>query len=193
MAPRQFNGVTLVKTRRRSIRLFDHERRLLVEMYLRRRIPIEQYESRSADLADLVEEWYRLTRRRDTGGELIHYMRTQRKQGQWVRFGGNHQTAPPLPELSAEEIEILVDIYYENVTVLGNGSDVLAYEDETKLFIAREFADQAGRIVAADDLVAKLTAIRKRGLLPKVRDHKKPDGAGFSDIDEVDDRDQAAG
>ena len=182
-----------MKTRRRSIRLFDHERRLLVEMYLRRRIPIEQYESRSGDLADLVDEWHGLTGRTDTGGDLIHYMRTQRKQGFWVRFDGNHQTAPPLAGLSADETEILVGIFYENVTVLGNGSDVLAYEDETKLFIAREFADQAGRFVAADDLVAKLTAIRKRGLLPKVRDHKKPDGAGFSDMDEVDGRGQAAG
>ncbi len=182
-----------MKTRRRSIKLFDHERWLLVEMYLRRRIPIDQYDSRSVDLANLVEEWKRLTGRQDGGGDLIHYMRLQRKNGCWVTLDGNHEAAPPLVPLSAEETEILVNIYYENVTVLGNGSDVLAYEEQIKRFIAREFADQAGRFVTADELVGKLTALRKRGLLPRAQDYNKPDGAGFCDIDEVDRRGQAAG
>lgn len=175
--------------RHKSIRLFAHERDLLVKMYLERLIPIEQYESRSADLASLVDEWHSLTDRKDTAGQLLHYMRNERKCGRWVRFDGNHQAVPPAPNFSPEDIEVLVAIYTENVTVLGAGSDNLAYEDDLKSFIAREFADRVGRVVAADDLVAKLTALRKRGLLPRVGDmpkpEQKPNDIGFNDIEAV--------
>ena len=41
-------------TRRKTIKILDHERRLLVEMYLRRRIPIDQFEDRPDDLGALV-------------------------------------------------------------------------------------------------------------------------------------------
>ena len=43
--------------------------------------------------------------------------------------------------------------------------------------------------MAADDLVAKLTALRKRGLLPREGDMPKPvekdEDIGFDDIEEV--------
>src|SRR5262245_45976841 len=96
-------------TRRRSITLLAHEKRLLIVLYRRRRIPIDQFESRPDELAALTVEWHEQSGRKDTAGELLHYMRSQRKRGLWVRFDGAHKSVPTLPEMSAEETEILVD------------------------------------------------------------------------------------
>jgi hypothetical protein len=171
-------------TRRKSIKLFDHDRRTLIELYARRRLPIEQYESRPEALQSFLEEWNRLSGRKDTAGDLMHYMRTQRKAGRWVRLGQDHESAPRTPELSAEETEVLVRIYSENVAALGLGSDVLAYDDEIADLIAKSFLEETGRFVPAYALVAKLTALRKRGLLPKVGEQtKEDDGGGFDDMD----------
>jgi hypothetical protein len=82
---------------RKSIRLLPEERGLLVQLYLRFRIPVDQYEGRPADSDAFVLEWHQLTGRRDTIGDLIHYMRTQRKQKLWVTLDGNHRPAPRPP------------------------------------------------------------------------------------------------
>lgn len=182
--------------RRSSIKLLEHELKLLKEMFLTWRIPIDQFDSRPDELAQFTEVWNDATGRNNSGSELVHCMKTFRKRGLWVRLDGNYSSAPPLPELSAEETEALVDIFYEHVTMLENGSDVLSYDDEISTLIAKEFAAASGRFVHAHELVAKLTALRKRGLLPKVglRGHASattdPDDScediGFSDIVEVD-------
>ena len=68
----------------------------------------------------------------------------------------------------------------------GLTMDVLAYDPEIADLIAKEFSACTGRIVPAHLLVAKLTALRKRGLLPKVEDRPKRDeDTGFMDIDDV--------
>jgi hypothetical protein len=115
--------------RRKSIRLLEHERQFLIKLYLKWRIPIDQYEARPDDLEGLCEEWRSLCGRRDTNEEMLHYMRSQRKIGQWVIFGGDHKTAPPLPQLTAEETETLIAIYDEIVAGSGDGSDNIAYDN----------------------------------------------------------------
>jgi hypothetical protein len=86
--------------------------------------------------------------------------------------------------MSADQTEALVRIFHDNVTVLKNGSDVLAYEAEIAELIAREFEDETGDYIAPHLLVAKLTALRKRGLLPKIGNRgQDKDGIGFGDID----------
>ena len=159
-------------TKRKTIKILDHDRRLLVEMYLRRRIPIDQFEDRPDDLDALVVEWNELTGRNDTAGEVHHYMRTQRKNGQWVRLDRDYETKPPQPLFSADETECLVAIYQVNVADHCTGSDAIAYDERTANLIAKEFAAMTERIVPAHHLVAKLTALRKRGLLPKVGDQQ---------------------
>ena len=171
-------------TRQKSIKLFEHERPLLIELYLRRRIPVDEYERRPEDKQALVDEWNQLTGRTDSTEGVMHYMRTQRKRGLWVRFDGDHEPSTPVIELSAEDGEVLVSIYTENMALLGRGSDVLEYDSEISDLIAKEFFAITGRIVPPHQLVAKLTALRKRGLLPKVS--KQPEEPmGFADIDEV--------
>lgn len=178
-----------MKGTKKSIRLYEHERALLVELYLRWRIPIDQFENRPEEWEAFNTEWKRQSGRNDLPGELLHYMRTQRKRGLWVRLEENARPAPPVADLSPEETEILVKIFREHVTELDNGSDVLAYDDEIAGLISKEFSAEAGRIVPAHELVAKLTALRKRGLLPKTgrwdREDGDSDDAGFTDIGEI--------
>ena len=66
-------------TQRRTIKLFPHERPLLVDLYLSRRIPIDQYEVRQQDLIDFTKEWNGVSGRNDAPADVLHYMRTQLK------------------------------------------------------------------------------------------------------------------
>jgi len=172
--------------RQNAMRLLPHERQLLVDAYLRWEIPIDQYETRTADLEALTAEWHKLSGRTEPPEDVIRYMRTQRKRSLWVRFDGAHKPAPPTIDLTAAETEILVIIFNDNTAMIDRGSDVLACEPDVAELIARQFAVATGRIVPANLLVAKLTALRKRGLLPKVESRpKKSEDTGFDDIDQV--------
>ena len=113
-------------------------------------------------------------------------MRNQRKQGAWVRLGDNAIKRQPNLMLSANDMEILIEIYRQNFALLELGTDSISYDDEIVDLISKEFAAEAGRVVPGGDLVAALTALRKRGLLPKVEKiQDEATGFGFSDIDKV--------
>lgn len=99
-------------------------------------------------------------------------MRNERKCGRWVKLGSNHEPSPPRIELSAEETESLVAIYQVNVADQAIGSDNIAYSQEIADLIADEFARLTGRVVPTHHLIGKLTALRKRGLLPKACEHE---------------------
>lgn len=89
-------------------------------------------------------------------------------------------------KLTAEETELLVDTFEEHVTVFEHGSDVLSYAPEISELVAEKFSAKIGRTIPVHLVVAKLTALRKRGLLPKVgRRQKGDDAGGFSDIADV--------
>jgi hypothetical protein len=170
--------------RRKSIRLLDHERRILVELYLNKwRIPVSQFKSRPEDTQAFVEEWNRLSQRNDTADEVVHYMRTQRKRSLWERLGSEHTPVPPKETFSAEETEILVEVYCENAALFGKGTDVLDHDDELARLITKIFAERTGRFVPPDQIKTKLTAIRKRGRLPKVQEPPPESEEGFQDID----------
>jgi hypothetical protein len=175
-----------MSVRRKSIGLFAHDRQLLVELYVKSRIPIDQFDERPDGARRFMAEWKRLSGRDDTLDSLIHYMKTQRKRSLWVRLDGDHEKPPPKVKLSAEETEQLVDTFYEYVTVFEHGSDVLSYTPEIAELVAEKFSARIGRTIPAHLVVAKLTALRKRGLLPKVgRRQKGDDAGGFSDIADV--------
>jgi hypothetical protein len=92
--------------------------------------------------------------------------------------------------LSADEIEIIVNICNDLVAAKGHCSDILAHDDDLAAQVAREFAERAGRIVPAHQLITVLTALRKRGRL----DGASPVDAVDSDEDiGFDDMDEAAG
>lgn len=176
----------VMATTRKSIRLFDHERALMVELYMKWRIPVDSFDGFPVEKAAFAEEWHTLSRRTDSSDDLVHYMKVQRKRGLWVKLGDDFRRLPPLPELTADETEALVGIYHERVTIQENGSDILSFDDEIKDLIAREFHEVTGRFVEPHLLVMKLTALRKRGLLPKVGNRgKDKENRGFEDIDKA--------
>lgn len=62
-----------MKVRKKSLKLYDHERKLLIEHYLSWRIPIDQFEKRPDDRQAFVDEWNKLAKRQDDAGDVIHY------------------------------------------------------------------------------------------------------------------------
>lgn len=172
--------------RRRSIKMRPDERAELVKLYLELKIPVDQYEHRPEDLAHLSTSWNAATGRSESTGDILHYMRNQRKCGKWVTFDGAHEPVPPRAKFSADDVEVLVEIYHEHVAGLGVGSDYLAYDEQFQQFLSREFADRRGRVVAPGELVAKITELRKRGMLPKIEtSDDDAEDLGFGDIDAV--------
>ena len=119
----------------------------------------------------------------------MHYIRTQRKQGFWVKFDGAHKTAPSmLHALPLVQRETLIEIYREHVLDAGLGSDNVFYDAEISELIAKEFAHRTSRRVPENVLVAVLTALRKRGLLPAIEHRDSDDDdddQAFADIDKV--------
>ena len=83
-------------------------------------------------------------------------------------MGVNCEPVAPVIELTSDETEALGDVYSESLTMQTSRSDSLGYNSELLTRLAGESAERTGRIFPAHDLNAKLTAIRKRGLLNKV-------------------------
>jgi hypothetical protein len=171
--------------RKKSISLLPHERKVLEDVYVRFKIPRDQYEARPTDLAKLTEEFNGLTGRVECSGELIRYIRNRQKNKDWPTFDGSHLIAPLLPPITAEEEGLLIQIYKANVTdVFANCTDALTHNPELASLIATEFATAAGRVVPAYILVTKLTALRKRGLIDKIdpATGAEDEDMGFGDI-----------
>ena len=66
-------------TRRPCIKVTPPEKRTLEELYIRRRVPIDQFKERRDDLAALVEDWCTLTGRVEPVDEVARYMINRRK------------------------------------------------------------------------------------------------------------------
>lgn len=171
-------------TKRKSIKLDEHERATLIDLYVEKAIPVDQYDERREELGELQQEWSRLTGRDNSPNDLFHYMRNQRKNGKWVRLNGKHVKRNPQVTLTAEETELLVEIYREHVASIATGTDAIGYDEEITALIAKEFSVNARRVLPGSDLIAALTALRKRGLLPRIEKQVRDDDElGFSDID----------
>jgi hypothetical protein len=84
--------------------------------------------------------------------------------------------------MTAEKIEALVMIYEENVAILGQGTDNIAYDSDISELLVKSFFEITGRGLPAHQLMQKLTALRKRGLLTKVSDMPQPEeDSGYDD------------
>jgi hypothetical protein len=173
---------------RSTIGLSSRHREILENLYREFRIPSDQYQRRQQDLARLVRRWNSLTDRGDSPGEVLHYIITKRKNGDWVRLDGEHKRLRTMPEdfLSTEEWEILQEVYDERVVGQGVGTDALAYDNDLARQIQREFARRAGRAVEGSLLVAAIIAKRKRGEWTKLRPGADTNGhAGSRDANDI--------
>jgi hypothetical protein len=173
--------------RRHSIALSPHEREILKHLYLEYRIPSDQYRRRPKELARFVRRWNDISERSDEQGEVLHYVVTKRKNGEWVRLEGNHERLPAMePDFLTDEEWLALEAAYDEVLISRNlGSDNLAYSDSLAKEIGKEFAKRARRVVLPALLFSAIMAKRKRGEWPKL--NPKPDDGdiGFSDIDDV--------
>ena len=167
-------------SKRKSIRLKPDERESLESLYVAYRIPTDQWIRRRPDmLTEFVSKFNKLVGRGFLQGEVLHFMYTQRKNGCWPTFDGQHRKLPPLADdvLSSEEWEILRQ-EYESLAV---GSDNFVFDDALRLHIEEVFAKRAGRIVLGAVLFSAIMKKRKRRLWAKVGTKTK----GFSDVDAV--------
>ncbi len=162
----------------RSLSIDDKE--MLMFLYVRQRIPTDQYKRRPEDLRKLTDRFNALAERNDKADDLLHFMISQRKQGKWPKLGTSHRKLArvPLDLLTADEWKILDEIYLD----MNVGSDNYAYNVELRSELARRFSVSASCFVPARTLCAGLERRRKEGLLPRLTD--KPEKA-FGDIDTV--------
>src|ERR1700683_3516226 len=104
--------------RRKSIKLFPDERQALVDVYLKWGFAVDAYDRLPDELQAMVEEWQQRCGRTDAKEDVYHYMKNERKGDRWVTFEGKHKKPPAIPAFTAEETEVLVDIYAQNVAGL---------------------------------------------------------------------------
>ena len=162
----------------RSLSIDDKE--MLKFLYVRQKIPTDQYKRRPEALRKLTDRFNALTERNDKADDLLHFMISQRKQGKWPKLGTAHRKLArvPLDLMTAEEWKILDEIYLD----INVGSDNYAYNGDLRRELARRFSASAGRFLPARTLCAALERRRKEGTLPRLTD--KPEKP-FGDIDAV--------
>jgi hypothetical protein len=170
-------------TSRPTFRLQRDEDESLRALYREFDVPTDQYPHRPDDLNRLVSAWNQLTGRSESPSDVLHYMITRRKKGQWERLGrnagGNFQR--PQVEFSEEEIAHL-DAIHEELQV---ASDNYAINPEAARRLQEEFARRTGRIVPPMLLAAAMVGRRKAGALATLKPKSDDQDLGFSDIDQV--------
>lgn len=168
---------------RASLRLLPEEDAALRQLYKHSGIPTDQYPQRPDDLVRLVDTWNGLTGRKETAPDVLHYMVTRRKKGEWERLGRGAAAAPAHAgfELKAEELTHLDAIHEE----LQIASDNYALNPELGKKLQYEFARRTGRVVPPMILAAVMITRRKAGALATLRPKQDENDLGFSDIDEV--------
>jgi hypothetical protein len=167
-----------------SLRLAPDERDLLKHLYLRYKIPSDQYDRRPGDLRQFVREWNALSGRQDSGADLLHYIKTQRKQKLWVTFEEGDYLRQPfveLPDLSPEEWGVFDRLYKER----NVASDNYSYSPTMVKQFAARLSGELRRTISPKDLLIMVIDRRKDGLLPLL---EKPVDMGFGDLDLVEKR-----
>lgn len=168
---------------RHSLRLLPHEDELLRTLYREFDIPTDQYPQRPDDLGRLVGTWNNLTGRKEQGPDVLHYMITRRKKGNWERLGrdAGQGFARPRIDFTIEELKHLDAIHEE----LQIASDNFALNGELAERLQREFARRTGKIIPSMILAAAMINRRKAGALATLKPRSDNQDLGFSDINEV--------
>jgi hypothetical protein len=170
-------------TKRRPIQLLPHEDELLRTLYREYNVPTDQFPQRADDLLRLVDTWNGFTGRNEEAPDVLHYMMTKRKNGQWERLGrsAGKSAAPQRLTFASKELKELDAIHEE----LQIASDNYALNPEAAKKLQEEFARRTGRIVPGMILAAAMVYRRKNGNLTTLRPKSDEQDLGFSDIDQV--------
>jgi hypothetical protein len=175
--------ITFMPKVRQSLRLLPHEDALLRTLYREFNIPTDQYPQRPGDLAKLVETWNSLTGRSEQAPDVMHYMITKRKQGQWERLGRETAEVLSSPRIQFTEDELKhLDAIHEELQI---ASDNFALNSDLADKLQKEFARRSGRIVPPMILAAAIIHRRKIGALATLKPKPDDGDLGFSDIDKI--------
>src|SRR5262245_40878980 len=170
-------------TPRQTLHLQKDEDESLRVLYREFNIPTDQYPQRPDDLQRLVSAWNDLTGRNESAPDVLHYMITRRKKGQWERLGrgAGRDFHRPQVAFTDEEIKHL-DAIHEELQV---ASDNYAINAEAAKRLQEEFARRTGRVIPPMVLAAAMTRRRKAGALATLKPKSDGKDLGFSDIDQV--------
>jgi hypothetical protein len=173
--------------KKKSIPLNPADREALVTMYLDRRLAIDHYAERPKDLRSLTDAFNALTGRSDVPEDILHYMRTQRKNGKWPKLGSTARKVSKSPEeiMALEDSKILEACYIKIGKAHEKGNDSFAYEPELVRELVNEFRKATGRYIHGSQLLAALTIMRKAGNLEKLKLDKHGRREAFGDMDEA--------
>ncbi len=173
--------------KKKSISLNPADREALVNMYLDRRLAVDRYAERPQDLMSLTIAFNVLTERSDAPEDILHYMRTQRKNGKWVKLGNTARKVSKSPEeiLALEDSKVLEACYIKIAKAHGKGNDSFAHEPELMRELAKEFQKVTGRYIHGSQLLAALTIMRKAGNLETLKLDKHGRREAFGDMNEA--------
>jgi hypothetical protein len=173
--------------KKRSIRLNPADREVLVTLYLDRRLAIDPYERRPKELKALTDDFNDLTERSDPPEDILHYMRTQRKNRRWPRLGDKARRVSASPEeiMSLEDAEKLEACYVKLGKIYQKGNDSFAHDSELRHKLEKEFLSSASYYLPGSQLLAVLTKMRKAGNLETLKIEKTVLREAFGDMEEA--------
>ncbi len=176
-----------MSARENPISLNPEEDGILRKLYVRFRIPRDQYKRRPKDLAALIRQWNKLSDRNDVAGQVIRYITNKQKAKRrlpvpWPTFDGNHQKAETCSSyLDDKQLAILREIYEVLIVPLGLGVDGVTANGQLCDELSKQFGKRAGIVVPGLTLVSIAEDERKRGRWCKVGRRQ----AGWADLDVV--------
>ena len=172
---------------KKTIRLNPADREVLVTLYLDRCLAIDPYEKRPKELRDLTDDFNDLTECSEHPEDILHYMRTQRKNGKWPRLGSTaRKVSESLEEIiSLEDSKKLEACYVKIGKIHQKGNDSFAHDPELKRELEKEFMNSAGHYVHGSQLLAVLTKLRKAGNLETLKIEKPGRREAFGDMEEA--------
>lgn len=168
------------------MKLKPDQKLCLEELYLHYAIPTDQLRRTPAVLNKLTSAFCGMTGISVEPAELLRYMMNRRKNRDWPCLGDRARRFPQaVNALTDHQLTFLKEIYVElDVT----SDEILLQPSVSKQFCAL-FAKRAGVILPAHTLIPALFQLRKRGLLPTIREEvekeNKSAAKAFGDIAEV--------
>jgi hypothetical protein len=179
-----------MKSIKHKLNLDSAEDRALRALYRSNCFGVDVYAKAPHLLRVLVDAFNAATSRSDSPEDVLHYMRTVRKAGDWETLGTEARRLDPseyaIPSLTPEEKDALIEEYLEIGRIHGGiGNDSFAHDPSLRVELERAFFGRSARFINGLLLIAVLTDIRKAGCLEKVTEHSYISQPSFTDLDEV--------
>lgn len=171
-------------TTRTKLQLKPEEEHLLQILYKQFGITTDNFPRFPDSLDEFTETFNSLAGRVDTAPELLHFMITRRKGGEWVKLGRKTQgdRRQSASHVFTDHDWEHIDAVYEEFQI---PSDNFSLDPDLSKKLQDEFARRSGRIVPAMVISAAMVTRRKAGKLTTLKPKASEKDLGFGDMDEV--------